>query len=431
MILREELYRLVWAEPMTKVAARFGVSGSYLARVCETLAVPRPPRGHWAKLAVGKASPAPPLPEPQAGSALGWSRDDTPVPRAKPALPKTPIKRTIARPSLPAMHSLVSGAKATILHSRPVDDGALLRPFKRRLVDITASQPCLDRALLLANALFNGFEAAGHHVALAPPASGMRRATIDEREAGGSQRQHGPYPPLWSPDRPTIVSIGTVAFGLCVIEMTERSTLRYVNGKYVRDTPELAAKMVRSRHDSWTTTQDVPSGRLRVIAYSPYGRVAWSRTWQDTKGRADTMSVEAIVHAVVREARELVGKLDEAERLAEIEHQKWLAKQEQWRRDDDRRQVEKSVKDSREALAEVITRWSRVMEVEQFFQGIEDRAAALTAGERAVVLERLALARKFLGTSDPLDFFRGWRTPSERYQPLYAEMADTEAATES
>lgn len=274
MILREELYRLVWAEPMTKIAARFDVSGSYLARVCESLAVPRPPRGHWAKLAVGRALPAPPLPEPKAGAALGWSRDGTPVPRAKPALPKAPIRRAAARPSLPAMHPLLSGAKAMILHSRPVDEGALLRPFKRRLVDITTSQTCLDRALLLANALFNGFEAAGHHVALAPANSGMRRAAIEEREAGGSHRQHGPYPALWSPDRPTIVSIGTVAFGLCVIEMSERATLRYVNGKYVRDSTELAARILRSRHDSWTTTQDVPSGRLRVVAYSPYGRVA-------------------------------------------------------------------------------------------------------------------------------------------------------------
>lgn len=421
MILRDELYRLVWAEPMTKVAARFEVSGSYLARVCETLNVPRPQRGHWAKLAVGKAAPAPALPEPGAGDALGWSRDDTPVPRAKPALPKTPARRAVARPSFPAIHPLASGAKAMILHSRPVEEGALLRPFKRRLVDVTASPSCLDRALLLANTLFNAFEAAGHRVALAPASSALRRGRIDEREAGGPERPHGPYPPLWSPDRPTIVSIGTVAFGLCVIEMSERALLRYVNGRYVRDTPELAARMSRSRHDSWTTTQDVPSGRLRVVAFSPYGRVAWSRTWQEAKGKADSIAVDAIVNALVREARELVGKLEEAERQAEIEHQAWLARQEQWRRDDDRRSVEKSFKDSREALEGVIGRWSRVMEVERFFQEVEDRASALAVEEKAAVLERLALARQFLGSSNPLDFFRGWRTPRERYHPLYGE----------
>ena len=53
---REQLYALVWKEPMLAIAARFGVSSSYLARVCTMLNVPRPARGYWAKLAVGKAT---------------------------------------------------------------------------------------------------------------------------------------------------------------------------------------------------------------------------------------------------------------------------------------------------------------------------------------------------------------------------------------
>ena len=44
-VTREELYELVWSEPMVAAAKRFGVSGSYLARVCFGLSVPRPPRG--------------------------------------------------------------------------------------------------------------------------------------------------------------------------------------------------------------------------------------------------------------------------------------------------------------------------------------------------------------------------------------------------
>lgn len=317
------------------------------------------------------------------------------------------------------MHGLVSGAKAMILNSRPIDDGALLRPFKRRLVDITASHACLDRALLLANSLFNAFEAAGHPVMLAAATSELRRCPIDEREAGGPERKHPPHPPLWAPDRPTIVSIGSVAIGLCVIEMSERTTMRYVNGGYVRDTPELAARMERSRNYSFTTVQEVPSGRLRVIAYSPYGRVAWSRAWQESTGKANDISVATIVNAVSGEARGLVGKLEEAERKAEIERQAWAARQEQWRRNDDRRSVEKSIEDSRGALASVIERWSRTMEIEQFFQAVEARAASLEPDSKAAALERLALAREFLGSADPLDFFLEWRTPREHYQPLY------------
>jgi hypothetical protein len=38
---------------------------------------------------------------------------------------------------------------------------------------------------------------------------------------------------------------------------------------------------------------------------------------------------------------------------------------------------------------------------------------------RNQVMQRLALAREFLGTQDPLEFILAWRTPSERYQSLY------------
>jgi len=46
-LTREALYELVWSEPMLKVAARFGVSSSYMARVCTLLYVPRPERGYY------------------------------------------------------------------------------------------------------------------------------------------------------------------------------------------------------------------------------------------------------------------------------------------------------------------------------------------------------------------------------------------------
>ncbi|MDK1389594.1 hypothetical protein QN224_29885 [Sinorhizobium sp. 8-89] len=67
---REELYELVWSKPMTEVAKDFDVSGSYMARVCTVLNVPRPERGYWAKLAVGKAPARERLPEAQPGDQL-------------------------------------------------------------------------------------------------------------------------------------------------------------------------------------------------------------------------------------------------------------------------------------------------------------------------------------------------------------------------
>jgi hypothetical protein len=75
VVSREELYELVWSTPMIKVAERFTVSGSYMARVCSALHVPRPEPGYWAKLAVGKAPQKLSLPEAQPGDQLSWSQD--------------------------------------------------------------------------------------------------------------------------------------------------------------------------------------------------------------------------------------------------------------------------------------------------------------------------------------------------------------------
>ena len=77
-LTRQQLYELVWSEPMLKVAARYDVSSSYMARVCTLLNVPRPERGYWAKLAVRKAPPKPPLPEARPGDESVWSKGGGP-----------------------------------------------------------------------------------------------------------------------------------------------------------------------------------------------------------------------------------------------------------------------------------------------------------------------------------------------------------------
>jgi hypothetical protein len=61
-ISREELFRRVWETPMVKLAKEFDISDVGLAKVCRVHNIPLPPRGHWAKLLHGKASPTPKLP---------------------------------------------------------------------------------------------------------------------------------------------------------------------------------------------------------------------------------------------------------------------------------------------------------------------------------------------------------------------------------
>jgi hypothetical protein len=406
---------------MTKVAAQFKVSGSYMARVCVLLNIPRPERGYWAKLAVDKAPPQKPLPDARPGDTVYWSKDGTYQPLPKPQLPQGRPEGE-ARIPRNRTHSLIRGSKEQFENSRPVDDGAYLRPYKKLLMDVTASKACLDKALDFANDLFNAFESVGHRVIIAPSNKQMRRAAIDEREVADKQRRYNHYSALWSPYRPTVVYVGSVAIGLAIVEMSEEVLLRYVGGKYIRDADYFPPKPSRYHVDhSWTTTKDIPSGRLRLVAYSPYWRVDWSANWQETKTTSLRSAIKSIVKFVEGAVGELVCKLEEANRQAEIAQQEWIAAQEKRRRDEELLRIEQSRRESQEHLAQIIQQWSNVTTIERFLAGVEQEIAKLPEAEKPPVLERLRLAREFLGNQNPFDFFRSWKAPEERYRPIYLE----------
>ena len=62
---RQELYDLVWSEPLLKLSRRFGLSDNGLRKRCKAMNVPTPAPGYWQRLATGrrvKRAPLPPLP---------------------------------------------------------------------------------------------------------------------------------------------------------------------------------------------------------------------------------------------------------------------------------------------------------------------------------------------------------------------------------
>lgn len=66
-ITRKELYDLVWSEPMTALAKRFGLSDNGLRKHCKSMGIPTPPVGYWIKLEHGKPVRIIPLPEDYEG----------------------------------------------------------------------------------------------------------------------------------------------------------------------------------------------------------------------------------------------------------------------------------------------------------------------------------------------------------------------------
>lgn len=53
-LTRKELYAQVWAEPMTKLARRYGLSDRGLAKICTRMGIPVPGRGYWARVQSGQ-----------------------------------------------------------------------------------------------------------------------------------------------------------------------------------------------------------------------------------------------------------------------------------------------------------------------------------------------------------------------------------------
>ena len=68
VLKREQIHAEIWKESATRVAARYGISGSMLARICTKLQIPRPARGYWARRQSWRTKHIQPLP--------AWSSED-------------------------------------------------------------------------------------------------------------------------------------------------------------------------------------------------------------------------------------------------------------------------------------------------------------------------------------------------------------------
>lgn len=62
---RHKLYEEVWAEPVSVVAKRYGISDVALRKHCKKLNVPLPPKGYWSQIRAGLPRKKPPLPKHQ------------------------------------------------------------------------------------------------------------------------------------------------------------------------------------------------------------------------------------------------------------------------------------------------------------------------------------------------------------------------------
>ncbi|HEX3854260.1 MAG TPA: hypothetical protein VHW01_25025, partial [Polyangiaceae bacterium] len=410
-VSREKLYEEVWAEPMTTVAERYDVSSSFLARICEQLNVPRPPRGHWAQLKVGRPKKRPPLAEARPGDELEWTRGGE---RARPAaVPRTPVLRKRSKKlEQPDRHPLLDGAVAHFLHSRvsTYDDEKYLRPYKRNLVDVLCSKDALHGALDAASALFLGLERRGHRVILAPSDARYSRMRLSHRE--GEKRvsdEDYRYGGRGGPAKPTLAFIDTVAIGLTVFELSEYVEVRYVGGesKYLRVGSPEERKLPR-RPNEWTTQQWLVSGRLGVHAYAPYHAIRWERYWRENKPGELLPMFATITKELEGQAPAIVALLEKEARDAEERGRKWeIERREMERKEDERRRVEREAQREKEIVG-TISNWRLARDVREYVAEIYSlvKDANLELTEDGGAERELKWALAYADRVDPLTIWR-------------------------
>jgi hypothetical protein len=171
-LTRGELYKQVWETPMTRLAQSYGITGNGLAKICDRLKVPYPPRGYWAKLAAGKQVIAFRLPDADADTPQQVTIKPTPPPvppaqlspeiqrqvaAARDALAEVSIPQRLSRP-----HPIVAGWLADHEH-RKIEARNERDPWRKKWMDPGSFSENDRRRHRILDALFKSIECQGGH----------------------------------------------------------------------------------------------------------------------------------------------------------------------------------------------------------------------------------------------------------------------------
>src|SRR5579864_8601997 len=137
---REELYKDVWEQPLTKLQAKYGISNVAIGKACRKLKIPLPGRGYWAKLAAGHRVKQQPLPElKDAPVVYRMKTEATPKPTVDSSDPELAKIGKVSSQPLPVrteQHKLVESSAGLLKRTRTDDYGRTIPPTERPCLDI-------------------------------------------------------------------------------------------------------------------------------------------------------------------------------------------------------------------------------------------------------------------------------------------------------
>jgi hypothetical protein len=337
-INREELYKLVWEEPITRVAKRFGISDVMLRKICEKLRVPRPPTGYWAMAPRRKERvrrrPLPKLEinqpsshtiqvrEPQEKSVGKYPEIDELVATELRQVKPIRVSERLTKP-----HDLVRESRQVLIAAKPIE--GILRPPNKRYLDMRVSPSSLNRALLIMDALIKGLEASGYTLST----EGGRFLTTDVEILGQKLR-------------------------FCLKERVRRDD-------HVPTTAE-RKEMDQYPHVHSVIRWDfVPTGELTLQIESWGTR----RSWSDTVSQRVEDKLNDCMLAVIKLAGE--GRKRQLER--EEQARRW---EEERRRREELERQRREEEERLRALEKEVENWGRAQQLRLYIQAAEKAAAS-------------------------------------------------------
>lgn len=338
-LTREQLYELVWSEPMQVIAPRLGLSDVGLKKVCNRLRVPTPGRGYWAKKAAGVAPHRAKLPKLPASvranqriavfSGRSRSAQEKKAEGTGPVADQAryealPEHRIVVPELLTDPHALVA-ASIRFLRRAKTDQQHRLVLGSGRCLAVAVTLDSVDRAMLIYDTLIKACEARGFAV----------EVTVNEQTVA------------------TVVTVGEEAVGIVIEERIDRVE---------HPAPQKAAWPYAPK-----TYDYVPTGRLAIRFQHPYLGVRQS--WSDGKRQRVEDCLNNVMVGLVTTAEALKAQ----RRAREAAHRDFLAEQERQRLAEQRRQEEAG---RIRALDATLMAWRKSALVREYADAMRQAVAA-------------------------------------------------------
>jgi hypothetical protein len=325
-LTRAQLYDLVWTTPISRLAARYGLSGVGLAKICARHKVPRPSRGYWAKLAHGKTPRKVLLPLVTSEGVITFGPPRPALNRVD-AVVATPARFTVTvQDVLTSPHELVKLTLRALSKEKPEWNG-LARGFGEGVLDVTCSPAQTDRALRIADALIKAVETAGGRIGFT---TDWRKQSVTTAELEGD-----PVP-------------------ISIVEMLSRA-------EYVPDPKAKRTNELYSWHKDPKYTYS-PSGRLSLVMDVPTASNE-RRRWSDAGKNSLESRLPAVMEALTQFSAYIKSK-----RLEREERDRQRAEKERIRAE--RERCEREQEEELTVLLKQVDAWHRSRQIRAYVRAV-------------------------------------------------------------